>query len=1280
MLRRLKWRYFASSFGNQLDAKILSVLELQLVDHWLMQKFCSRTGTTGLGALFLEVPLFGRICPGRGLQTATQFGKEVKSLMLRSIFMMDSFLVRRLPAEQECTVLKLNSKMLNACLSSAVGRKFVQYAPSTLSASSYGSTVEQPIYSGEKHPASYQALIGERFFDVFSGQYCSHAEECGLGFAVYKRRVRFSVLKYPAVAFVLRNNVAQIHFRNGTIFKTLDARLTVSWKDVYFKHTAMQLGRDPKGAHCPLTSWRCPKLPRRKSTCIPCRSVRKTEPLSRVVFKSIPTTDTQSAQPTTVATCPGPLSLSLPPYTLRSGCNNQYGALSPQLMGDNPSSFLPASTMLQESPDVLPPGPQPPCLHASRRYLLAEVTTQASRLPRFTTYSRPITPSCWCVRVRALEFAVQATVSHLCSQVLCDRSVSNKLRSSRDRNSNIRVVEVYLVLERPSMLAMSIASVRPVLRRHATTHERDVPLLRHVQALPSPCSSRVFTRRKTSLVLFHSAAATAAVVSLAERARAIYPEEASRTCRVLGYVRCSACRPLLRKAHNRSISSLPVLHFRDQHCLESVCLQRVRYLALLGAYDNKRYVTRILRNATVATIRPSRHVLRRDECVPGRLTASITLMSHAVIDGRTNPSPLILVRCPDDKRRRSQCYVGLYRGALFNIFDPVIGRQAVQLRPDHFITLWLYMLVPRLPCIPLTTLTVKELPWHILMNSLARWPCQGVETSLEPDWLLHVMGTDSDILRKDFETRYSAKHSRVLVNCCARITEVQCRSYVFQSGLVEDGHGTSSDGMMGREKREAPEKTRRLQASSGTIPTCENPGDPAGNRLGLPRVDINILRAHKQVKLQSCVPLQKFHIGQYVIRHTLGNSAPVNNHFTIVYPNPMQVSKKGRGFTSMRQPMETRRRLRLNFIVLSALESASFLHWLLHKYEATTFLTELHVIEAHNCVLFIYWRRVTQDVSDTLCSDDERILKTCGRVPPILEDAPGIPTNLERRRGSAVHHVASRFHPVRSRVSQPTCLPACASTSDSPTCTWSQPQPSNTAERNSRPPRAQHMIRDLKTSRSSMTCTLDSTVSCTNMLISTAHWLPAVTVEGKYWASILQEVSNTVSTDEFCCEQAKSICENDKTGLASHLREPGSIPRPGHSRIFSKWESCWTMPLVGGFSWGCPVPPPPPAAPMLTSLLPLRLSRPQCLRAAQMSLKAVHDKRSQPAAVGMDLALQLTSASDGSTCNHGAVPVESDDWECILLFVSHWPRVLQEVSNKAWINGKGDANVRVSQF
>ncbi|KAJ8871811.1 hypothetical protein PR048_028151 [Dryococelus australis] len=48
-------------------------------------------------------------------------------------------------------------------------------------------------------------------------------------------------------------------------------------------------------------------------------------------------------------------------------------------------------------------------------------------------------------------------------------------------------------------------------------------------------------------------------------------------------------------------------------------------------------------------------------------------------------------------------------------------------------------------------------------------------------------------------------------------------------------------------------------------------------------------------------------IGSYLIWHALGNSAPVNEHFTTVCTNHVQFSQKGRGFSSMQRPMEKRR-------------------------------------------------------------------------------------------------------------------------------------------------------------------------------------------------------------------------------------------------------------------------------------------------------------------------------------------------------------------------------------
>ncbi|KAJ8874888.1 hypothetical protein PR048_022778 [Dryococelus australis] len=67
----------------------------------------------------------------------------------------------------------------------------------------------------------------------------------------------------------------------------------------------------------------------------------------------------------------------------------------------------------------------------------------------------------------------------------------------------------------------------------------------------------------------------------------------------------------------------------------------------------------------------------------------------------------------------------------------------------------------------------------------------------------------------------------------------------------------------------------------------------------------------------------------------------------------------------------------LNFTVLYVLEPAPFLHWLLHRCEATPILTELHVFGAHECEVFTYWHRVNQSVSDKVLSNDNHITKGC---------------------------------------------------------------------------------------------------------------------------------------------------------------------------------------------------------------------------------------------------------------------------------------------------------------
>ncbi|KAJ8865846.1 hypothetical protein PR048_033368 [Dryococelus australis] len=134
------------------------------------------------------------------------------------------------------------------------------------------------------------------------------------------------------------------------------------------------------------------------------------------------------------------------------------------------------------------------------------------------------------------------------------------------------------------------------------------------------------------------------------------------------------------------------------------------------------------------------------------------------------------------------------------------------------------------------------------------------------------------------------------------------------------------------------------------------------------------------------------------------------------------------------------------------------------------------VIGAHNCEVFNDWRRVTQGVSDTVWSSDRRIARYISSATPVADDQPMM---------NVVEHTVNTPSVVRTnrrmvsgdtetnRIDIPAVIPekfAC-----------------------------------------SMTCRLDCTVVCTNMPISAAHWLSAVTVEDDDWASVLQEESNTSS-------------------------------------------------------------------------------------------------------------------------------------------------------------------------
>ncbi|KAJ8867210.1 hypothetical protein PR048_031005 [Dryococelus australis] len=66
---------------------------------------------------------------------------------------------------------------------------------------------------------------------------------------------------------------------------------------------------------------------------------------------------------------------------------------------------------------------------------------------------------------------------------------------------------------------------------------------------------------------------------------------------------------------------------------------------------------------------------------------------------------------------------------------------------------------------------------------------------------------------------------------------------------------------------------------------------------------------------------------------------------------------------------------RLKSTVLFILEPPPFLHWLLTKRYASPLQRELNVIRAHDWQMFIYWRRITQDVSSKVWFSGKPIAK-----------------------------------------------------------------------------------------------------------------------------------------------------------------------------------------------------------------------------------------------------------------------------------------------------------------
>ncbi|KAJ8888068.1 hypothetical protein PR048_007554 [Dryococelus australis] len=92
---------------------------------------------------------------------------------------------------------------------------------------------------------------------------------------------------------------------------------------------------------------------------------------------------------------------------------------------------------------------------------------------------------------------------------------------------------------------------------------------------------------------------------------------------------------------------------------------------------------------------------------------------------------------------------------------------------------------------------------------------------------------------------------------------------------------------------------------------------------------------------------------------------------------------------------------------------------------------------------------------------------------------------------------------------------------------------------------------------------LDSAVMCTNMPISTVHWLSVVPVEGDDWARVNPELSSTMWTNG----RTVSL-------LASHQDEPGSIPGRVTPGIFASGNRAGRCRWSAGSLGYLPFPPP----------------------------------------------------------------------------------------------------------
>ncbi|KAJ8868632.1 hypothetical protein PR048_030171 [Dryococelus australis] len=132
--------------------------------------------------------------------------------------------------------------------------------------------------------------------------------------------------------------------------------------------------------------------------------------------------------------------------------------------------------------------------------------------------------------------------------------------------------------------------------------------------------------------------------------------------------------------------------------------------------------------------------------------------------------------------------------------------------------------------------------------------------------------------------------------------------------------------MEGRGKREIPEKTRRPRfphRKSGSGLAGRHAFASFKDKLG-----VSLLDLHRCRDTVFCWSLLSLNDILQVKTTPVVPYWPAANQwsaeFTVYQPNVLSM---------------------LNFTVLSVLEPASFLHWLQHRYEATPFLTELHVVE-----------------------------------------------------------------------------------------------------------------------------------------------------------------------------------------------------------------------------------------------------------------------------------------------------------------------------------------------